>query len=52
MGFSGRQLVALRRNLDQRVIRTRELNGRMLSYLEGWYVISEANRIFGFDAWN
>ena len=52
MGFSGRQLVALRRNLDQRVVRTRELNGRTLSYLEGWHVISEANRIFGFDAWN
>ena len=52
MGFSGRQLVALRRNLDQRVVRTRELNGRTLSYLEGWHVISEANRIFGFDGWN
>ena len=52
MGFSGKQLVALRRNLDNRVVRTRELNGRSLSYLEGWYVISEANRIFGFDAWN
>lgn len=52
MGFSGRQLVALRRNLDNRVVRTRELNGRNLSYLEGWYVISEANRIFGFDGWN
>src|SRR4029453_16739571 len=23
-----------------------------LSYIEGWYAISEANRIFGFDAWN
>ena len=22
------------------------------SYLEGWYAISEANRIFGFDGWN
>ena len=26
-------------------------NGRELSYIEGWYAISEANRIFGFDAW-
>ena len=51
-GFSGRQLVALRRNLDQRAVRTREANGRTLSYLEGWYVISEANRIFGFDGWS
>ena len=52
MGFSGRQLVALRKNLDTRAVRTREANGRKFSYLEGWYVISEANRIFGFDAWN
>ena len=25
---------------------------RELSYLEGWYAISEANRIFGFDGWS
>jgi hypothetical protein len=24
----------------------------VLSYLEGWYAISEANRIFGFDGWS
>ncbi|MCX7349062.1 MAG: Rad52/Rad22 family DNA repair protein [Alphaproteobacteria bacterium] len=23
-----------------------------LSYLEGWHVIAEANRIFGFDGWD
>jgi hypothetical protein len=27
-------------------------NGRELSYIEGWFAISEANRIFGLDAWN
>ena len=52
MGFSARQLIALRRDLDRRQVRTREANGRELSYLEGWYTISEANRIFGFDGWN
>ena len=52
MGFSARQLIALRRDLDHRHVRTREANGRELSYLEGWYTISEANRIFGFDGWN
>ena len=52
MGFSAKQLTALRRNLDSRVVRTREAHGRELSYLEGWYVISEANRIFGFDGWS
>src|SRR6266851_93244 len=52
MGFSAKQLTALQRNLDSRQVRTREANGRELSYLEGWYVISEANRIFGFDGWS
>ena len=52
MGFSAKQVQALRRNLNHRHIRTREANGRELSYIEGWYAISEANRIFGFDGWN
>ena len=52
MGFSAKQVQALRRNLDARHVRTREANGRELSYIEGWYAISEANRIFGFDGWN
>jgi len=52
MGFSAKQLRALGRNPNHRHIRTREANGRELTYLEGWYAISEANRIFGFDGWN
>ena len=52
MGFSARQTLALRRNLDHRQVRTREIHGRELSYIEGWYAISEANRIFGFDGWS
>jgi DNA recombination protein Rad52 len=52
MGFSAKQVKALRRNLDHRSVRTREANGRELSYIEGWYAISEANRIFGFDGWS
>lgn len=52
MGFSDRQVQALRRNLDTRHVRTRESNGREVSYIEGWYAISEANRIFGFDGWS
>src|SRR5262245_2045426 len=52
MGFSAKQVKALRRNLDQRYVRTREVSGRQLSYIEGWHAISEANRIFGFDGWN
>jgi DNA recombination protein Rad52 len=52
MGFSTKQVHALQRNLDHRYIRTREANGHALYYIEGWYAISEANRIFGFDGWN
>src|SRR3954447_3064643 len=53
MGFSSKQVAALRRNVEPRHIRTRQSNtGRELSYLEGWYVISAANRIFGYDAWS
>ena len=52
MGLSAKQLHALRRSLNHRHVRTREANGRELYYIEGWYAMSEANRIFGFDGWN
>src|SRR5262245_46407308 len=52
MTFTAKQVQALRRSLNSRYIRTRVMNGRELSYIEGWYAISEANRIFGFDAWS
>src|SRR6185312_1630904 len=38
--------------LDPRYIKTRSANGVNLSYVEGWHAIAEANRIFGFDAWD
>jgi hypothetical protein len=52
MGFSAKQIQALRRQPNRAHIRTRQANGRQLSYLEGWYAITEANRIFGFDGWS
>ena len=52
MGFSAKQIQTLRRDLDARHVRSRKADGRELSYIEGWFVISEANRIFGFDGWN
>src|SRR3974390_3063665 len=53
MGFSTKQVRALKRKPDHRRVRTRHAHdGRELSYLEGWYAISEANRIFGFDGWS
>jgi Rad52/22 family double-strand break repair protein len=52
MGFSAKQLQALKRQPNRCHIRTREAHGREFTYLEGWYAISEANRIFGFDGWS
>ena len=52
MGFSEKQVQALRRSLNGRHVRTRQAYGRDLSYIEGWFAVSEANRIFGFDRWS
>ena len=52
MGFSAKQVQALRRDLNPRYVRVREAHGRELSYIEGWHAIAEANRIFGHDGWN
>src|SRR3974377_1176004 len=53
MAFSAKQVRALKRKPDHRHVRTRHAHdGRELTYLEGWYAISEANRIFGFDGWS
>ena len=34
------------------VVKQREVEGKVLHYLEGWHIISEANRIFGYDGWD
>lgn len=52
MGFSDRQTRALSRNVPQRHVRSRVRDGKELAYVEGWYVLAEANRIFGFDGWD
>jgi DNA recombination protein Rad52 len=52
MGFSAKQVQALKRDLDRRHIRTREVHGPELCYIEGWHAIAQANRIFGFDGWS
>ena len=52
MGFSAEQRQALTAKLDGRVIRERVQAGQTLSYIEGWYAIAEANRVFGFEGWD
>jgi len=50
-GFSPDQLAALAAPLDRANVRQREQGRGKVAYLEGWQVIAEANRIFGFDGW-
>jgi DNA recombination protein Rad52 len=50
--FTVEQVAALSSSLIRANVRTREQGGRQVSYIEGWHVIAEANRIFGFDGWS
>jgi DNA recombination protein Rad52 len=50
--FSEPQVKALSSKLSAKYVRTRQHSGLTLSYIEGWHVIAEANRIFGYDAWD
>jgi DNA recombination protein Rad52 len=50
-GFSPEQLAALTAPLDRANVRQREQGRGKVNYLEGWQLIAEANRIFGFDGW-
>lgn len=52
MTFTPEQTKALAAPLDPKHVASRSQAGRSLSYIEGWHAIAEANRIFGFDAWN
>jgi DNA repair and recombination protein RAD52 len=52
MTFTPEQNKALSAPLDPKHVASRSQAGRSLSYIEGWHTIAEANRIFGFDAWN
>ena len=49
--FSTQQQHALAAPLDRANVQYRNQSNRSFSYLEGWHVIAEANRIFGFDGW-
>ena len=52
MPFADTQTRKLRRRPAARHIKERAADGQILHYLEGHYVISQANRIFGFDGWD
>jgi len=50
-GFSAAQIAALSAPLDRALVSSREQGRSKVNYLQSWVVISEANRIFGFDGW-
>src|ERR1700741_2181990 len=50
--FSKTQLRKLTGKLDRRHVQSREVDGRAVDYIEGWFAISQANAIFGFDGWD
>lgn len=52
MAFSDQTTRKLRAKLNGANVRTRQWQGKTLSYIEGWHAVSEANRIFGFDGWS
>lgn len=51
MSFSPEQNTLLAKPLSSGSVKTREQGRGKVSYIEGWHVIAEANRIFGFDGW-
>ena len=52
MAFADTQIRKLKSKLKPAHIKTREADGITLHYVEGWHVVAEANRIFGFDGWD
>jgi len=52
MAFSPAQVRELKAKLDPKHVKSRQAGGATLHYIEGWQVIAEANRIFGFDGWD
>jgi DNA recombination protein Rad52 len=52
MALTDTQVRQLRAKLEVKHVKTRKANGADLHYVEGWHVIAEANRIFGYDAWD
>ena len=52
MAFTDTQTRQLSAKLDGKHVKSRMANGVELHYVEGWHAVAEANRIFGFDAWD
>jgi len=51
MTFTKEQIEQLNQPIDPKVVDYRQQGNMQLAYLPSWYVLNEANRIFGFDGW-
>jgi len=51
VSFSDETKALLGAKLSPANVKSRQQGGSKVSYIEGWHVIAEANRIFGFDNW-
>jgi DNA recombination protein Rad52 len=50
--FSPTQIRALSGKLDRRHVHCRNVEGKDLAYIQGWFAIDQANAIFGFSGWD
>lgn len=51
MELTDKQLLALKKPLDARSIKTRKIKNTQISYIGGDTIISTANAIFGYNGW-
>lgn len=51
-GLSRHQIKKLVAKLDRKHVHQRQIEGKTIAYIEGWFAICEANAIFGFDGWD
>ncbi|NBC48164.1 MAG: hypothetical protein GVY22_09265 [Gammaproteobacteria bacterium] len=52
MPFTPQQVAQLNDKLDRSKVAQRKQAGQTLSYIEGWWAMAEANRIFGHHGWD
>lgn len=52
MTFTVEQVRELQKPLDRTNVKSRTQGGSSVSYVEAYHAENEANRIFGFDAWD
>jgi hypothetical protein len=50
--FSKTQLRQLSSKLDRKFVQSKDIDGRAVDYIEGWFAIAQANLIFGFAGWD